>query len=127
MSHDLSPNSAPSDASSDAQARMHAIDRQVAHVWMVRCFLKHCDEASDDPELQQIHRDLYDFMLALGPALADEDAPAYLKAAKKKFNRLRRATELFVEIQAEVSTHTNFKMAAASLQFAVQQIQQQLS
>ncbi len=94
---------------------------------MVRCFLKHCDEAVDDPELQQIHRDLYDFMLALGSAMANNDAPSYCKQAKKKFNRLRRAMELFVTIQPEVSTHTNFKMAAVSLQLAVTQIEQLLS
>ncbi|QDV57490.1 hypothetical protein Mal33_35000 [Rosistilla oblonga] len=89
---------------------------------MVRAFLKHCEEAVDDEELQEIHRDLYDFMLALGPALASRDDAAYLKQAKKKLSKLRKATELFVAIQPEVSGHTNFQMAARSLQTAVDQI-----
>ena len=46
-----------------------------------------------------------------------------LEQARKKLAKLRRATELFVEIQPEVSTHTNFQMAAASLQAAVTQIE----
>lgn len=113
-----------SDAVTDESQRhcMQAIDRLVAHVWMVRCFLKHCEEAVDDEELQEIHRDLYDFMLAVGTALSENDPAAYLKQAKKKIGKLRKATDLFVAIQPEVSTHTNFKMAASSLKTAVDQI-----
>lgn len=103
----------------EVEKRMRAIDEQVAHVWMVRAFLKHSDEATDDEELASVHRDLYDFMLALGPALDAGDGAAYLKMAKKKLSKLKKATELFVEIQPEVSGHTNFKMAARSLELAV--------
>jgi cob(I)alamin adenosyltransferase len=102
--------------------KMVRIDEQVAHVWMVRAFIKHSDEAADDEELASVHRDLYDFMLALGPSLDSNDAENYLKLAKKKFGKLRKATDLFVEIQPEVSGHTNFKMAARSLKLAVDQI-----
>ena len=42
--------------------------------------------------------------------------------AKKKMSRLRRATELYEEIQPEVSGHTNFVMAARSLRTAVDRI-----
>ena len=105
-----------------AAERVEQIDRLVSHVWMVRAFLTHCDEAVDDEDLQEIHRDLYDFMLALGPALSAGDDATYLKQAKKKLKRLRRATDLFVEIQPEVSTHTNFQMAARSLQAAAHQV-----
>ena len=28
---------------------MHAIDTQLCHVWMVRAFLKHSDEATETP------------------------------------------------------------------------------
>jgi hypothetical protein len=101
---------------------MHAIDAQASHVWMVRAFLKHSDEAGDDEEVAEIHRDLYDFMLAVGGALEANDTDGYLHLARKKFSKLRRATELFVEIQPEVSGHTNFKMAAKSLSEAVQRI-----
>lgn len=101
---------------------MRNIDDQISHVWMVRTFLKHSDEAAEDEELASVHRDLYDFMLALGPALDANDSASYLRLAKKKLSKLRNATALFVEIQPEVSGHTNFKMAARSLQLAVQRI-----
>jgi cob(I)alamin adenosyltransferase len=106
---------------SDEQ-RAAAIDDELSHVWMVRRFLKHAEETEDDEELQEIARDLYDFMLAVGPARTEGDWAAYMKMAKKKLKRLRRATELFVEIQPEVSGHTNFQMAARSLRLAVEEI-----
>ncbi|GIW98727.1 MAG: hypothetical protein KatS3mg111_2060 [Pirellulaceae bacterium] len=101
---------------------MRAIDDQVAHIWMVRTFLKHSDEAAEDEELASVHRDLYDFMLALGPAWDRGDAAEYVKLARKKLRRLQRATELFLEIQPEISGHMNFRMAAHSLKLAVQRI-----
>ena len=98
---------------------MRLIDTQLAHVWMVRAFLKHSEEAAEDDELAEVHRELYDYMLALGGPLKEGNAEEYLKLSHKKFAKLRRATELFVRIQPEVSQHTNFIMAAASLQAAV--------
>lgn len=106
----------------DAQATMQRIDTLLTHVWMVRTFLKHSDEAVEDEELRDVHRALYDVMLAVGSALAAGDASAYLKQARKKLAKLRKATELFEEIQPEVSTHTNFQMAARSLRSAVDEI-----
>ena len=102
--------------------RVRAIDRQIAHVWMIRTFLKHADEAEEDEDLRDIVRDLYDFILAVGPIDEVEDAAAYLKIAKKKLSKLRKATELYEEIQPEVSGHTNFVMAARSLRTAVDRI-----
>jgi len=101
---------------------MQLIDMQLAHVWMVRAFLKHSEEAAEDDELAEVHRELYDFMLALGGPLKEGNAEEYLKLAHKKFAKLRRATELFVRIQPEVSQHTNFIMAAASLTAAVAKV-----
>ena len=111
----------PPDPSSFEQ-RGQRIDALMSHVWMVRTFLKHCDEVEDDEELQSVVRDLYDVLLAVGPAAAEGDWEAYLKQAKKKLGRLRRAEELYREIQPEVSGHTNFAMAARSLRTAVQEI-----
>ncbi len=105
---------------------MARIDEQVSHIWMVRTFLKHSDEVKDDEELASVHRDLYDFMLALGPSLDAKDGESYLKLAHKKWTILRKATDLFLEIQPEVSGHMNFRMAAQSLQLAVAQIGQYL-
>ena len=102
--------------------RVRAIDREIAHVWMIRTFLKHADESEDDEDLRDIVRDLYDFILALGPLDEVEEPAVYLKAAKKKLSKLRKATELYEEIQPEVSGHTNFVMAARSLRTSVNRI-----
>ena len=106
---------------------MHRIDTQLAHVWMVRAFLKHSDEAQEDDELAEVHRELYDYMLALGAPLKAGDAAEYLKTARKKFAKLKRATEQFAKLQPEISTHTNFQMAVASLQAAVEAIGAELA
>jgi hypothetical protein len=89
---------------------------------MVRTFLKHSDEAADDDELAEVHRGLYDFMLALGPLVEAGDSREYMKVAKKKLSKLRKIGELFYEIQPEVSGHMNFKMAARSLRLAIDRI-----
>jgi hypothetical protein len=101
---------------------MQAIDTQLAHVWMVRAFLKHSEEAAEDQELAEVHRELYDFMLALGGPLKDGNAEEYLRLARKKYGKLRRAAEQFVQIQPEISQHTNFSMAAASLMASVAEV-----
>ncbi|XZE20948.1 amidohydrolase [Pirellulaceae bacterium SH449] len=106
---------------------MLRIDEVLSHVWMVRTFLKHSDEASEDEELAEVHRELYDFMLALGPSVDSGDARKYLHLARKKFSKLRRAAEHFAEIQPEVSGHMNFKMASKSLGIAVARIGQLLN
>jgi cob(I)alamin adenosyltransferase len=103
---------------------MRRIDTLLAHVWMVRAFLKHSDEAAVDEELQEVHRALYDCHLAVGAAWREQNADAYLQLAHKKFSKLRQASETFARIQPEVSTHTNFQMAAASLTAAVAEIGQ---
>jgi cob(I)alamin adenosyltransferase len=105
---------------------MQAIDAELAHVWMVRAFLKHSDEAIDDEELQEIHRALYDYMLALGQPWKDQDAAAYLKQARKKLRKLRQASQRFAAIQPEVSSHTNFQMARTSLAAAIAKVGQLL-
>ena len=115
-------NSETGTGSSAQIAMMLEIDNWISHVWMVRTFLKHSDEATDDEELAEVHRGLYDFMLALGPSLDSGDAQRYLKIARKKIGKLRAVTADFVELQPEVSGHMNFKMAAKSLSLAVKQI-----
>lgn len=102
--------------------QMQAIDCLLAHVWMVRTFLKHSDEAAEDDELAEVHRELYDYLLALGGPLAAGDAAEYLRVARKKYAKLQRTTEFFREIQPEISTHTNFQMANRSLTHAVAEI-----
>jgi hypothetical protein len=65
---------------------------------------------------------VYDFHLAVGAAWKVQNADEYLKQARKKFARLRNAAETFARIQPEVSSHTNFQMAAGSLSTAVKEI-----
>jgi cob(I)alamin adenosyltransferase len=116
MENDLS-------TSTDADTQlMRQIDQHVSHIWMVRTFLKHSDEATDDEELAEVHRDLYDFMLALGPAFDAGEASKYLHLARKKLSKLKAATETFCSIQPEVSGHMNYKMAAKSLRTAVDNV-----
>ena len=105
---------------------MLAVDAQLAHVWMVRAFLKHSDEAQEDDELAEVHRELYDYMLALGSPLKEGNAEEYLKLARKKLGKLKKAAEKFAEIQPQVSTHTNFQMAVASLTTAVGEVARML-
>lgn len=102
---------------------MLRIDALAAHLWMVRAFLKHAPETEDDEQLAEVHRGLYDFMLALGPAWSAQDAAEYLKMVRKKRRRLEDARTLLVEIQPEVSTHTNFQMAVRSLNAAAADIE----
>jgi len=120
----LNPDSINADPKSTAL--MNEVDAWISHVWMVRAFLKHCDEATDDEELADVHRGLYDFMLALGPSLDSGDARRYLRIARKKIGKLKAAAGAFREIQPEVSGHMNFRMAAKSLMLAVQRIDELL-
>ncbi len=110
----------------DNADKMRSIDTLLSHVWMVRAFLKHSEEAEQDEELAEIHRTLYDYMLALGGPLKSGDADGYVKQAAKKLSKLKQATALYLEIQPEVSGHTNFVMAAHSLSAAVRQISELL-
>ena len=105
-----------------SQHAMRQLDAQLAHVWMVRAFLKHSEEAAEDDELAEVHRDLYDYMLALGAPLTANDTAEYLRMAQKKYTKLVKACERFAAIQPEVSGHTNFQMAVASLKTAVAEI-----
>ena len=102
------------------------IDQQLCHVWMVRTFVKHSEEAEEDEELSEVYRELYDFTHALGPAFEQKDWDQYLKLAKKKLRKLIAASELYQRVQPEISSHTNFQMAGRSLQTCVDRIRELL-
>ena len=106
----------------DLKSRVRRIEELVSHIWMVRTFLKHSEEAGEDEELRAVYRGLYDFMMALGGPVAGAGDQAYLKMAKKKFRKLRESTGLLAEIQPEISSHTNFQMAVASLQVVTREV-----
>ena len=42
----------------DLPELMQRFDDQLSHVWMVRTFLKHSDEAEEDEGVQQVYRTL---------------------------------------------------------------------
>ena len=102
--------------------KMRRIDDLLSHLWMVRTFVKHSEEAEDDDELCAVHRTMYDYMLALGGPWQQQNSEAYLKQAQKKFRKLREAVQQFADIQPEVSTHTNYQMARQSAEVAVREI-----
>ncbi|MEE2826557.1 MAG: amidohydrolase [Planctomycetota bacterium] len=106
----------------ETEEKVRKIDGLLSHVWMVRTFLKHSEEAEEDDELNEVFRSLYDYMLALGGPLSAGDHEKYLKMARKKLGKLKKTTALFLEIQPEISSHTNFQMAAQSLKLAVDQV-----
>jgi hypothetical protein len=128
LDDDGDASSSPSESADPSTlALMYEVDGWLSHVWMVRAFLKHSDEAAEDDELAEIHRALYDYMLALGPSLDANDATRYLRIARKKLRKLRMATESFQELQPEVSGHMNFRMAAKSLSLAVSKLNELLN
>ena len=101
---------------------MHRIDALLSHVWMVRTFLTHSEEAAEDDDLAEGHRVSYDYRRAFGTAWDAGYAAQLLQRAPRKLAKLRRAIELFLQIQPDVSTHMNFRMAARSLRAAVDEI-----
>ena len=67
----------------------------LAHLWMVRTFLKHADEIQEDEELLDVPRTLYDSIRAVEPAFQRGDVVEYRRRLGGKLPKLRRATELF--------------------------------
>jgi hypothetical protein len=104
-----------------------AVDRHnvlLAHLWMVRTFLKHADEVTEDEQLVEIPRLLYDSIRAVEPAYLAGDHATYLRRLKGKLSKLKRGAELFAREYKRVSAHTNFEMASISLTGAVRQMEE---
>jgi hypothetical protein len=108
----------------DAMERCHTV---LAHLWMVRTFLKHADEVQDDAELLDVPRTLFDSIRAVEPARERGDAAEYVRRLKGKLSKLRRVAELFAREHGRVSDHTNFQMAALSLSGGVRQLEEILT
>lgn len=99
----------------------------LAHLWMVRTFLKHADEIQEDEDLLAVPRTLFDYVRATEPAAQRNDSKEYLHRIRGKLPKLRRAAELLRTEYRRVSSHTNFEMAALSLTACVRQIEQILA
>lgn len=94
--------------------------KTMAHAWMVRTFIKHCDEVEDYPELMGIVRSVFDMSRAIESK--SEDPAVYFKFAGKKIGKLRAASVQFQEDAWAASTHTNFQQAVLSVQYSVEQM-----
>ena len=105
----------------EAVERLNSI---LAHLWMIRTFLKHADEVVEDEELIEIPRLLYDSIRAVEPAFLKGDYPTYLRRLKGKLPKLRKGAELFAREYKRVSAHTNFEMASLSFTGAVRQMEE---
>ena len=110
-----------------SEAAMDRINLILAHAWMVRQFLKHADEVQEDEEMLDVHRMIFDYSRAVERSLQRRDATEYLHRARGKLSKLRKVAEFFHENYQRVSDHTNFQMAAISLKFVVEQIEEVLA
>lgn len=110
-----------------ADEAMRRLNIIAAHLWMVRRFLKHAEELEQAPHLHEVHRQIFDYVRVLEPSWQRQDAQEYLRRARGKLPRLKRAAELLASQYRQVSDHTNFEMAALSLSGCVQQIEELLN
>src|SRR5262245_36873080 len=102
---------------------MDRINVLLAHAWMVRAFLKHADEVQDDIDMLEVHGMIFDYCRAVEPSYQRRDTAEYLRRAQGKLSKLRRVAEFFAANYRRVSDHTNFQMAALSLQGVVAEIE----
>jgi hypothetical protein len=102
---------------------MDRINVILAHAWMVRAFLKHADEVQEDAEMLEVHRMIFDYCRAVEPSFQRRDAHEYLHRARGKLPKLRKQAEFFAANYRRVSDHTNYQMAALSLQGVVAEIE----
>ncbi len=100
-------------------------DEVLAHAWMVRTFIKHCEEVDDYPELMEIVRSVFDISRALETRLTDH--VAYLRMLQKKLGKLRKAADKFQVDALRASTHTNFQQAVKSILVCVRELELLLS
>jgi hypothetical protein len=97
------------------------VDEVLAHAWMVRTFIKHCEEIDDYTELMGIVRAVFDISRALETRLADP--VGYLRMLNKKLSKLRQAVEQFAIEALKASTHTNFQQAVKSMNVCLRELQ----
>ncbi|MEZ6124704.1 MAG: amidohydrolase [Planctomycetaceae bacterium] len=102
------------------QELVDRFQKTMAHAWMVRTFIKHCDEVEDYPELMGIVRAVFDMSRAIETRA--DDPVAYFRFARKKIGKLRTAAQQFEKDAWSASTHTNFRQAVLSIQYAAEQM-----
>ncbi len=100
-------------------------DEILAHAWMVRTFIKHCEEVDDYPELMHLVRSVFDISRALETRLSMP--VAYLRMLQKKLGKFGKASEQFGVDALKASTHTNFQQAVKSISVCVRELEVQLA
>jgi hypothetical protein len=105
----------------EAVARLEVV---LAHLWMVRTFLKHAEEIQDDEELLEVPRTLFDSIRAVEPARERGDWQDYLRRLQGKLAKIRRIANLYQSEYPRVSDHTNYEMAAKSLTGSIRQMEE---
>jgi hypothetical protein len=108
----------------EAVGRLNTV---LAHAWMVRTFLKHADEIQDNEAMLEVPRTLFDSVRAVEPAYQRKDYADYLRRLQGKLPKLRRVADYFAAEYRNVSDHTNYQMAAASLAGCVREIEEILA
>ena len=103
------------------------LDAVMAHLWMVRTFLKHAEEVQDDADLLDVPRTLFDYVRATEPAAQRGDSKEFLHRIRGKLSKIRRAAEFFAAEYKRVSDHTNYMMASQSLSACVREIDEILT
>ena len=96
----------------------------LAHAWMIRAFLRHCDEAEDFPELGEFGRAIFDLCRAVDVHV--DNPPMFFKTVNKKLGAFRRAVDKFAEQSPRISSHTNFVQAVEAAQGCVRALEKLL-
>ena len=94
-----------------ARAILDRAAPQLAHLWMIRTFLKHAEEVQDHDDILEVPRTLFDAIRAMEPAMEAGDYVRALHKLRGKFPK--------VETVRDLSDHTNHQMASQSLDAAV--------
>lgn len=92
----------------------------MAHGWMIRTFIKHCDEVEDYPGLNEMARMIFDVFRAVETQV--QDPPSYFRTVRKKVGKLAAAAEQFEKDAWHASTHTNFQQASIAAKFLGEQL-----
>lgn len=101
-----------------------ACQKQLAHAWVVRAFVRHSDEAEDFPEITEVGRAVFDLTRALETRA--EDPAGYFRMLRKKLGKFKQAAEEFAGEAPTVSTHTNFQQAVVSIRATAEQLEKLL-
>lgn len=100
--------------------RVQRVQKLLAHAWMVRTFIKHCDEVEDFPELMELARAVFDLCRALENKV--ETPLEYLRILRKKLSKFRAAVRQFAQDAPLASTHMNFQQAVVSIEAVCEEL-----